>query len=323
MKWTYIVLVVVGLIAALGVAVVVGGLRNQPGTRVVSQPPKGQMVVAARGIDAMTVIDSASVEVVEVDRSDLEPDAIGSPARVVGRVLAVPVKAGQAFRRSDFADRGSGATLASALPDGKRAMTVSLSDHASLEGLLYPGSVVDILACFHDPDDRQNGLSRRLLENVQVLAVEAETVFTDQESPVAGRSRQRRVTVLLDPAQAQALQLAQERGVISLAMRNPMDRVAVDAEPTMLRDLVGLNARLASDVGIGEAKLWPAMEFAPAAEEQDQAAAAVEIEPDTQSAQVREVPQTWAIEIIRGATSEVKSFPISGSARGPGARQEQ
>ena len=41
---------------------------------------------------------------------------------------------------------GSGAVMASGLPTGMRAVTVSLSGADALEGHVYPGSMVDVVA---------------------------------------------------------------------------------------------------------------------------------------------------------------------------------
>ena len=67
-----------------------------------------------------------------------------------------------------------------------------------------------------------------------------------EERLPGGRAASMRVTVTLmvDPRQAEALQLAAENGSISLAMRNPLDRLPVDIDATVLSQ--GRLARLGS-----------------------------------------------------------------------------
>ena len=65
--------------------------------------------------------------------------------------------------------------MAAAIPHGMRAISIMFPNHAITGGLLYPGSIVDILASFRLPSkDRVRGkaISTTLLQGIQVLAVE-------------------------------------------------------------------------------------------------------------------------------------------------------
>jgi Flp pilus assembly protein CpaB len=120
-----------------------------------------------------------------------------------------------------------------------------------MEGLLYPGSMVDIVATFRLrlQSDKGEALSVTLLQGIKVLAVGNETIFSSSEEDekiIGSRSRSSTVTVtvMVNSRQAEALQLAMQSGNISLAMRNPLDKRLVDPEATILDQ--GRLARLGS-----------------------------------------------------------------------------
>ena len=107
-----------------------------------------------------------------------------------------------------------------------RAVSLTLSSKAIPdELLLYPGCVVDVLVSFKlSTSDRNMGtaISTTMLREVQVLAIEGDSVVTKQgvEEEAAAKvkraTNQLTVTLMVDSKQAEALQLATDNGSISL-----------------------------------------------------------------------------------------------------------
>lgn len=93
-----------------------------------------------------------------------------------------------------------------------------------------------------------------LLQGVGVLAIDDVSVMSEattsdpsaSETANANRRgrRDRLVTLKVKPIQARALQLADEFGDVSLALRNPMDIAPVETDSTMLSDLADEYTRL-------------------------------------------------------------------------------
>jgi Flp pilus assembly protein CpaB len=212
--------------------------------------------MAAKAFPAMTQITTSHIIKGTLEKGEAPEGYLPSPARAIGRVLALPVVEGQVLTKSCLVPEGSAAQLASALPHGMRAFTVTISTE-SVMGILYPGCVVDVLATFklsQSKTSKGQAISTTLIPGVQVLAVENISIVSKEEerekSALAGvRSGSRRLTVTLmvNPKQAEALQLAVSNGSISLAMRNPLDKRPVDEEPTVLSEV--LLAKLASLLG--------------------------------------------------------------------------
>jgi pilus assembly protein CpaB len=249
MKWSVLGLVVVGLAAAVCAAVLMTSMRaGGLFAAKESEPAEVEIVVAAGDLPAMTIVDGSLLATTTVSKAEAPEGYFGSMVQVIGKVLTVPLVKGQVLERKHFAAEGSGAHLASALKEGMRAVSVSLTDYSGLYGLLYPGSVVDVLAYMKLPNEsgRQgDAVSVTLLRKIQVLGVEDQTVVSmekdeDPKGLEGKRAPNKRwmVTVMVDARQAQALQLAMENGRISLALRNPMDESGPEDDGrTSLREL--------------------------------------------------------------------------------------
>ncbi len=138
MKWSILVLVGTGLVAAVAAAFLVAGMKtpHAAGAAVVERGEEVDVLFAARALPALSVIDSRSVVLRKVPQSKTPPNAMSDPVAVVGKVLRLPVIEGQAMTPAVLASRDSGINLAAAVREGMRAVSLSMTDADSLEGLL-------------------------------------------------------------------------------------------------------------------------------------------------------------------------------------------
>jgi pilus assembly protein CpaB len=245
MKWGIIILLILGVVAAASAALLVGTLRTGSSDSSGQNASSNVEVATAKiTMPAMTVITLDHIIKEEISKEELPEGPILSASQVIGKVLAVSVVEGQVLSDSCFVTEGTGAHLASALPYGMRAVSVNLSSKSIPdELLLYPGCVVDVLASFKLSSSNRNkgqAISTTMLRGVQVLAVEGNSVVKkpDMEGKSTAKARrsgsQLTVTLMVDPKQAEALQLASDNGNISLTIRNPLDKKMVDMEATVL-----------------------------------------------------------------------------------------
>ena len=258
MKWSVVILILLGVVAAASASILVASLKAGPKPLMptaVQTPKDVDILVAKKELPAMTVLDADAVTVKKIPIGDAPEGFVGSPVGAIGKLLAVPVLEGQALTQDCFATDASGAHLASTLTDGMRAISVSLTPDKV--GLLYPGSIVDVLVSLTIPSDdgnqRGEAVVMTLLQGISVLAIDDQTILSGgkESSDIEhiGRSRSRIVTLKVDSKQAKALQLATRFGAVSLALRNPLDTRSVDQDTTFLSELKneysGLLARLA------------------------------------------------------------------------------
>src|SRR5262245_10353728 len=179
MKIAVLSLVLLGILAAVCAAVLVGALTARPdGQQALSvsgSEPEVDVLIAARDLPPMSVVDAASVISKKVPKSQVPVGALLNPVQVVGKVITDRMVAKQPFTGSCFAREGSGVYLAAAVPPGMRAMSVQLTDWSGMAGLLYPGSVVDVLVSFKtlgNETSKQNTsemMATTLLQGLQVL----------------------------------------------------------------------------------------------------------------------------------------------------------
>jgi len=250
MKWSILGLLVLGIIAALCATIFVSSLLANAhlSSNKLTEDTTVDILIASRDIPGLAMISTEDVMVKNIDREAAPKGYLSDPVQVIGKVLILPMKKQQAFLKDDFASEGSGLHLAATLPTGKRAASVAISAHTGLSGLLYPGSVIDVIASFRMPGQnhsRSEAVSFTLLQNVQVLAIESDTIVSSdnttpkQETSRLGKNPNKRlmVTLLVDSRQAKSLQLAAEYGSLSVTMRNPLDNSTADSSITLLSDL--------------------------------------------------------------------------------------
>jgi len=322
-----------GLIAAACAAVLVNGLRVTPvatAPAATDKPvanPDVRVLYAARNAPLMTVIDGSMVTTRVMPRSDAPDGFISDPVEVVGRVASQQVVAGQPFIKSTFSDASHPKQLAAIIPPGKRAVTISVADFAGLEGLLFPGCMVDVMVSFKAGDvgmKWREALTATLLQNIQVLALDHQTVLSPGKmlDDVGGRSSggSRRVTLLVDTKQAKALELAMDQGSLSLALRNPLDTSETDKEIVSVHSLIGdvppIALHESPNLGLNMNNPFQAVLAALAARD-----LAMRDPPNNASQQNQQVaaqpakpaePKTphWDITVIHGVNSETHSFPV-------------
>lgn len=322
MKWTLVGLMFLGLVAAVSASVLLAGLRGEP--QIIQVPADAplepvEVAVAARALGPLTVVDSKSVQTQIIPADQVPEGAIRGAAKVVGSVLTVSVVEGQVFTVDCFAEAGSALDLASALPEGMRAVSLSLSESAGLSGLAYPGCVVDVLVSFTIPgrknDQQAEAISMTLLQGVEVLAIGRQTVMSVAKKKDAAldtssrRSlhRSRLITVMVDPSQAKALQLAMKYGTLSLALRNPLDATPVNTDRTRLSSLSDEYSGLLRQIAALKNPA-PTQDSRPstAAGSVKQPVARVEAEPVSDKVTA---PALWDTTIIRGQAIETRTFP--------------
>jgi pilus assembly protein CpaB len=330
-KWSVIVLVFLGIAAALCAALLTASIRAQDvRDKIVTLSPDVTILVSTQDVPGMSIVKADTVMEKTVSRGSAPEGCFSEPAQIIGKMVSVPMIEGQAFTQSNFPSEGSGAYLASVLPKGSRAVCISLNDYSGLEGLLYPGCVVDVLATFKVSSTFKLGeaVSTTLLENIGVLAVENQTVASQSESedaPQRARApgKDLLVALMVDSKQAEALQLAMEHGNISLALRNPNDSEKIDRDATLLSQgrLAQLAELLDPSVSMAEAaEVAEATSSIPQAFRMPSGKIVEEVthetfvepkpEPEPEPKPEPEPIPTIDVDVIRGVFSETISFPF-------------
>ena len=337
MKWGIAILLILGVVAAACAALLMGTLSAGSSASDEKQSNSIEVAMAKVSLPAMTVITLDHINEEIVSRDELPQGQLVSPSRIIGRVLSMPVMEGQVLTESCFVTEGTGSLLAASLPHGMRAVTVSVSNRSMPDRiLLYPGCVVDVLVAYRLSSRASEGqaLSTTMLRGMQVLAVSGESVITnpntEEESGTKKRntSRGTLVTLMVDPKQAEALQLAVENGSISLSLRNPLDRKLFELEGTVLSQgrLAHLGSMLTPTVpheqGLSVVQPFsddnPQEQTISSNNPQDTAQEGsifgtkmpVQQPKKTEQYQIPKSPR-WGVTVIRGRESKIEEFETS------------
>jgi pilus assembly protein CpaB len=134
------------------------------------------------------------------------------------RVVLSPLKRGEPVLSSKITGPGQRASLALALDEGKRAVTVQVDDVRGVAGFVLPGDFVDIVIIADDGTAKRQSYSDILLEHIKVLAIDQVASEGDGKPTVA-----KAVTVEVTKEQAQKILLATNIGKLSLILSRPVE----------------------------------------------------------------------------------------------------
>src|SRR5260370_18656720 len=118
--------------------------------------------------------------------------------------------------------------MASTIDHGKRAISVPTADSTAARGLIQPRSHVDVI--FTRTGSMREAVTATILQDVIVLSIGRQTEITGSGDPTKVNTqpinRQNlSATLMVNPEEAKKLELAKNQGKISLALRNPMEKV--------------------------------------------------------------------------------------------------
>ena len=236
------------LIAALVMALLGGFLLFGYMRRFEDEASGGapvKILVARKQIEPGTIVTEDLLATRLVPTAYVETRAIRETekARIIGLRVSTPVQAQQAMLWTDLAIAADDRRDLSALVSpGMRAVGIRAMNDDKSFALMRPGDRVDIIATM--PVDNSPTAQRQsivLLQNVLVLAVGLDTSVDPNKGN--GDQRELLLNVSVNIPEAQLIQLAQEKGRLSVALRNPDDvkitEGLADLSSTLLTDAKG------------------------------------------------------------------------------------
>lgn len=201
---------------------------------------KVRVVVAREEIREMDTIYDNVLEIVEKNRSDVEPDAYDNIPSVVGGVAAIPINKGQTLTKNKVLEPGPETGMAIQVSPGKRAVTIPVNDDRANARLIRPGDRVDIMAIV----DSGKGLNQKrevsvLMQDIVILATGVNvhnnlprTIERDPsgkaliQTSLTGDTKYSTITIeaKIEEAQDLVYLAATNAGSLYFLLRNPHDR---------------------------------------------------------------------------------------------------
>jgi pilus assembly protein CpaB len=146
------------------------------------------------------------------------PEAIGE---LQGTIVRSQFVAGEPIRKGKLSLAESG-FMSAILPSGMRAVAVRVSAQSTAGGLILPNDRVDVIQTISQQsggDAPAETISRTILTNVEVLAIDQTVEEQDGETVMVGKT----ATLALDPAQVELVTAAEASGTLSLSLRPVAD----------------------------------------------------------------------------------------------------
>jgi pilus assembly protein CpaB len=245
--------------------------------------PTVQVVVSSRAIPLGTRLQPSDLRVVTWPAAQPVEGMFTRVEDCVNRAVLASLVENEPLLEGKLAPRQGGAGLSATIPDGMRAVSVSVNDVIGVAGFVVPGTMVDVLVTGStNPGVQNTNVTRTILENVRVMAagqkVEQDREGKPQTVPV--------ITLLVSPEDANSLTMASTQGRIQLALRNTLDTKKVDPPPVLQAALFGGGSAPPppSEPKKGHTAVIPSRTAPTAAE-------------------------SFNVEVIRGDKKEVSKFP--------------
>jgi len=227
----FVLVIVVSLAWALLVAGVFYRLAGSAGSRS-RAPAQKQVVVATRQLGVGSTLDRASVSLRSVSESLFPVGGFSRVEDVLERPVINSIQADEPVVEARIAVKGSGVGLGPLIAPGMRAISVRVNDVVGVAGFVLPGMRVDVLVTSR-PANRAETETQTVLQNITVLSA-GQTIQTDGKSqPIVAPV----VTLLVSPAEAEALTLANVEGQIQLVLRNSTDQATVATRGRRLHEI--------------------------------------------------------------------------------------
>jgi pilus assembly protein CpaB len=218
------------------------------------QENQTSVLVAKQDIPKGTAISPELFEPKIVPKEYAAPSAVTSVDRIDGMIAVVSIAKGEQISLNKLTvarETSSGGGLAESTPVGKRAITITVDNMASVAGMVRPGNYVDVIATIPvpavSPEGKQivQAATVPLFQNVLILAVgqQISTVSASEgarytkdgqkqpqpqpQQPQAGSL----ITIALTPQEASIVAFVQEQGKLRLVLRSPADSQVQPTRP--------------------------------------------------------------------------------------------
>lgn len=234
----------IGLFAVLIANGVFSGVEQQQ-QKIAEANRMVRIVVASQALAFGTPLSSQNVRLVNWPASSLPEGAFTSLEEATkSRVSLRPIVAGEPVLASKVSGANGRATLSANLPAGQLAFAVPISETTSAGGFIRPGDVVDVLVTRRIPGDGSTDSDKMtdvVLESIPVLGID-QVSDENKTDPAIGKS----ATLQVDTYGAQKLALAQQLGVLTLALRNVADTTTGARSTVTGRDITASRMVIAS-----------------------------------------------------------------------------
>ena len=190
------------------------------------------IAVATKDLDPGAALTPDTLIAVPWPNGSMPAGAFSDLKKLEKRVVAGSmIFKGEPLMEAKLAPEGSSGGLSSIIPSGMRAISIQANEIVGVSGYIKPGSLIDVMVNTRDKTEKQ--ISKIVLEKILVLAISQDDKREQNKAKVVSA-----VTLLVNPAQAEKIDLARSIGILSLMLRNPLDTADTATEGARKDDLM-------------------------------------------------------------------------------------
>ena len=209
-----------------------GVYRIMEATRRANQVVTRPVVVANKDIPHGLLLEEDAFRVEHWPEPIVPDSAFSDPTLIAGRVAGMPIFAGEVFVPGRLAPEGTTPGLEAKIPNGKRAVSMSVDDITGIAGHIQPGARVD-LALTLDVGGAAQKTAKLFMPNMKILAMGTEIKKNERGEPIQAHV----ATLEVTPAEGERLIMAQTQGRIALMLRGYTDNDTVKTKGSTAADV--------------------------------------------------------------------------------------
>lgn len=206
------------------------------------KPKYIKIIVAARDIPARAKIDSNMIEEIEVNETSYLLNSLQKKDEILGKFTKEKILKGELIPRERLMEEDT-EDLSLRIPEGKRAVSISMDEMSGVGDLIRPGDYVDVYVTVDQYIiDKKTSktiypqITKLLLQDIEVLAVSKEMKRVDDQRtdiPVAYA-----VTLGVNAYEGEKLVHGEDFGRLKLALRPLTDKNIYNTPGTIRFDIV-------------------------------------------------------------------------------------
>ena len=206
------------VVLGLGSAALSEANRDAQNRDLVSRFKVTQIAVAAKDLPAGSRLEAESVRFAESLEARTTANAVDPEhlKAILGRPLAIDLKAGDPILLTGVEGATSGSAAANKIPPGKRLVTLAIRDKVAQKGWIKPNDRVDVITTMDLPGRGRTTFT--LMEDITLVSVGKASVWAQGQN-----SEGTEIGFYASPRDVEFIGFAEKSGEFSLSLRNPED----------------------------------------------------------------------------------------------------
>lgn len=225
--------IICGILAVVLILLYLGGKNKS----IRQKSSLTEVVIASKNIASGVRIEDDMVETKKIPAEFIQPGVLHSKKEVLGQLTLIPFAASEQILANKIAKTGT--SITSAIPIGRRGVTISTDRVSGMAALIQPGDFVDVLATI---EEGARTYTATVLQNVRIIAIGENFIRGEKKKSsfneeIIGNLTDT-VTLALSPSEAEVIAFAETKGKLKLVLRAVSDNEIVLTSPTSFSNVL-------------------------------------------------------------------------------------